>query len=100
MRECRGWDVHEHDTDELHSRLKNCLQTILELEPELERLELGHELLKEFDLLKSFIAKLEDIKLEEDDVRRIETATTNFLEELKEPLANLGETSITGRYLQ
>lgn len=88
------------DASELHSRLKNCLQTILELEPELERLELGQELLKEFALLKSFVAKLEDITLVEDDVLRIEKATAHFLEELKEPIALLGDTTIFGRFLQ
>ena len=43
----------------LHMRLKNCLQTILELEPALERLELGHVLLKDYATLRSFIEKLE-----------------------------------------
>ncbi|GFM33867.1 hypothetical protein LN040_02480 [Desulfovibrio subterraneus] len=85
--------------EELQSRLRNCLQTILELEPELEGLELGQDLMKEFDLLKSFMEKLEDVDLQEEDVRRIETATANFLEELKGPLSNLRERSVARRFL-
>lgn len=83
----------------LQSRLRNCLQTILELEPDLEELELGHDLMKEFDLLKSFMEKLDDVALQEDDVRRIETATTNFLEELKGPLSKLHEQHSARRIL-
>ncbi len=89
--------MHEHE--ELQSRLRNCLQTILELEPDLEGLELGHDLMKEFDMLKSFMEKLDDVELQEDDVRRIETATANFLEELKGPLASLHERNAARRFL-
>jgi len=86
--------------DELHSRLKNCLQTILELEPDLEGLDLGHDLIQEFSMLKSFMEKLEGVELEEEDVRRIEKATANFLEELKRPLSLLERGQATRRYLQ
>jgi hypothetical protein len=77
------------NSENLMCRISNCLQTILELEPELERLELGHVLLKEFGLLKSFLTKLDSIDLEEDDVVRIEHATANFLDELRVPLSLL-----------
>lgn len=79
------------DSIHLQMRLKNCLQTILELEPALERLELGHVLLKDYATLRSFIEKLEEVSLQEDDVQRIERATSNFLEELKLPLAFMEE---------
>lgn len=75
------------ETMSLQLRLKNCLQTILELEPALEQLEMGHVLLKDYATLRSFIEKLEDVSLQEDDVLRIELATSNFLDELKLPLA-------------
>lgn len=71
----------------LQDRLRNCLQTILELEPEIERLELGERLLKEFTLLKSFVERLGSVEVNETDVRRIEEATASFLEELKEPMS-------------
>lgn len=86
-------------TDNLQRRLRNCLQTILELEPDLKRLDLGHVLLKEYELLKGFIDKVGDVPLHEDDVLRIERATALFLEELKVPLAFLTETPAKGRVL-
>ncbi len=81
-------------------RISNCLQTILELEPELERLELGHSLLDEFVVLKSFLEKIDRVEVSEEDVRRIEQATANFLEELKGPLAGLDAEESGGRRLQ
>ena len=70
----------------LQSRLMNCLETIIELERELERLELGHVLLTEFSQLKTFMEKIDHVMFDEEDVRRIEAATSNFLDELKVPL--------------
>ena len=72
------------------ARITSCLQTILELEPELRKLELGHSLLDEFVVLKSFLEKIDNVELNEEDVERIEEATANFLEELRGPLS-LGE---------
>ncbi|MCA1944092.1 MAG: hypothetical protein LDL30_02265 [Desulfovibrio sp.] len=73
----------------LQMRLTNCLQTILDLEPELERLELSDMLLQEYNVLKSFMDNVNSVDLEEQDVRRIEEATESFLAELKAPLALL-----------
>jgi len=70
----------------LHFRLSNCLQTILELEGDLERLQLGHVLLSEFSQLREFMDRIEMVEIDEEDVRRIEAATANFLEELQGPL--------------
>ena len=39
-------------------RITNCLQTILDLEPQLEKLEHGNSLLDEFVVLKSFLEKI------------------------------------------
>jgi hypothetical protein len=71
------------------ARISNCLQTILELEPELEKIELGKSLLEEFSVLKDFLQKIDTVDLSEADVERVETATANFLEELRLPLAKL-----------
>lgn len=68
-------------------RITNCLQTILDLEPQLESLEHGNSLLDEFVVLKSFLEKIDKVDLSESDVERIETATANFLKELQGPLA-------------
>lgn len=81
-------------------RITNCLQTILDLEPELTKLDLGHSLLDEFVVLKSFLQKIDEVELSEDDVQRIEQATSNFLKELREPLQRLGEAVESGSRLQ
>ena len=88
------------DVRNLQMRLKNCLQTILDLEPDIERLELGHVLLKEYGQLKSFLRKMDLVSLQENDVLRIEKATMSFLEELKMPLLLLGDDSPDGRITQ
>lgn len=90
----------EDEKIELQMRLKNCLQTILELEPDLEKLDLGHVLLKEYSLLRSFIEKLDDVNLFEEDVNRIEQATANFLDELKTPLSLLHDSAVKRRLTQ
>jgi len=72
-------------------RISNCLQTILDLEPDLKRLELGDSLLGEFVVLKAFLEKIDTVDLREADVERIERATANFLEELRGPLSQAGE---------
>ncbi|BCS86960.1 hypothetical protein [Pseudodesulfovibrio sediminis] len=68
-------------------RITNCLQTILDLESQLENLEHGNSLLDEFAVLKSFLEKIDKVDLSEGDVERIEIATANFLRELEGPLS-------------
>jgi len=74
----------------LCARIVNCLQTILELEPVLRRMELGHILLDEFQALKVFLNDVNQIELDERDVSRIENVTELFLQELREPLSFFG----------
>ena len=81
-------------------RITNCLQTILDLEPQLEKLEHGNSLLDEFIVLKSFLEKIDKVDLSEQDVERIESATANFLKELQGPLVRLGSAAKSGRRLQ
>lgn len=81
-------------------RITNCLQTILDLESQLEQLEHGHSLLDEFAVLKSFLEKIDEVELSEGDVERIETATSNFLKELKGPLSRRKSRARTERRLQ
>ena len=85
------------ESRQLQIRLRNCLQTILELETDLERLHVDDFVLKEFQLLKSFLSRVDDVRLDEADVRRIETATENFLKELKTPLSSLEKKAISRR---
>ncbi len=81
-------------------RITNCLQTILDLEPQLEKLEHGNSLLDEFIVLKSFLEKIDKVDLTESDVERIETATVNFLKELQAPLAKAKARAEKKRRLQ
>ena len=81
-------------------RITNCLQTILDLEPQLEKLEHGNSLLDEFVVLKSFLEKIDRVDLNEADVERIETATANFLKELQGPLAKAQFERKSNRRLQ
>ncbi len=81
-------------------RITNCLQTILELESQLEKLEHGNSLLDEFAVLKSFLEKIDKVEISEADVERIEKATSNFLKELEGPLASKSLKGKSGRRLQ
>ena len=65
-------------------RLKNCLQTILELESSLDKTTLGYVLAKEFTTLKNVVAHFDSIAVAEEDVFRIEQATIRFLNELQD----------------
>ena len=77
------------DDSRLHSRLRNCLQTILDLEPDLERMQIARPLLAEFEMLKNIYNRVETILIQENDVRRIENATEHFLAEMKGPMKAL-----------
>ncbi len=81
-------------------RITNCLQTILDLESQLEKLEHGNSLLDEFVVLKSFLEKIDKVDLSEEDVERIEAATANFLNELQGPLSRAESGKKKGRRLQ
>ena len=80
-----------NEYDELQNRLKNCLQTILEFEADIEALPTGEALLKEFAHLKDFLARLDQLEPIKEDVLRIERTTTIFLRELERPLSMLRE---------
>lgn len=84
--------------ENLAARIANCLHTILELEPDLEQLQFGDYLLRDFNILKMFLAHVEEIEVQEQDVARIEAATEKFLKELKEPLEQ-NETEFSKKYV-
>lgn len=73
----------------LHARLRNCLVTIVELEPVLTRMTIHSEILSEFNHLRSIIEKLSQLELSNQEVDRIESATNLFLKELQIPLSFL-----------
>lgn len=67
----------------LHSRLRNCLQTILELNDGFNSPVLVHAFMQELDLIRAFLLHLDAVDLQEEDVLRIEKATEVFLNELR-----------------
>ena len=84
--------------ENLAARIANCLHTILELEPDLEQLQFGDYLLRDFTILKMFLSHIEEIDIQEQDVARIEAATESFLRELKEPLEQ-NESGLSKKYI-
>ena len=67
----------------LQLRLKNCLQTILELEPDMRSGRWGRSFDAELRTLRQYLRQVDQMDLAEDDVRRLETATTTLLAELR-----------------
>ncbi len=70
---------------ELYYRLRSCLETILDLEGELEKCDLAHLLRAELGLLHSFMDNIPEQDLHEADVERVEAATAAFLKHLALP---------------
>ena len=88
------------DDVSLDSRLRNCLDTILELEGPLLHTQMGGLLMREFQSLKEVMENLSSVEVCEADVERIEAATDRFLGELKDVLAEVAEGANHKRVLQ
>ena len=73
------------DNKILQTRLRSCLQTIIELEPTIAQTEVGPKMLTEFETLKKFLKDLDKLCLTEADVERVENSTNVFLQELSLP---------------
>jgi len=86
--------------EQRYSRLRNCLLTILELEPDLERLQLSDSFRNELALLKQHLEKIEQIEFYEEDLQRLETATAKFLDELRLPFSHIHPASARRGLLQ
>lgn len=67
----------------LQVRLKNCIQTILELEPGMRSVSAAASFAEDFASLKRFLGRIDHMTLAEEDVQRLETATDALLAELK-----------------
>lgn len=85
---------------QLQIRLRSCLQAILDLEPELKKIESAELLLTEISVLKEIYNKIETLLVQEEDVKRIEEATANFFEELKGSIGQDGLARTEQRFLQ
>lgn len=66
----------------LHSRFRNCLNTIFELEAHLRQSEVGELMQTEFVALKKASEKVELSALNKDEVELIEKATERLVREL------------------
>ena len=75
--------------EQLYVRLKNCLQTILELEPELDLMLVSGAFRDELEILRMHIEQVERIEFYEEDLNRLEAATARFLEELRLPFERM-----------
>lgn len=73
----------------LYMRVRNCLQTILDLREELDDKYIGAAFTPELDTLNNILEHLEECVASEADVERIEGATNRFLRELSEVLQKL-----------
>ncbi len=88
------------DDTSLNSRLRNCLDTILELETPLLHTRMGGLLAQEFQSLKEVMEHLGAVAVCEGDVERIEAATDKFLIELKDVLVEASKAASRRRVLQ
>ncbi len=84
----------------LQIRLRNCLQTILDLEPDMEKYSLYENFKKEMTALKDYLKDVDNISLCEADVHRLEQATSFFLQELTLPYVQAQSLSHSKRVLQ
>lgn len=66
----------------LQLRLKNCIQTILDLEPDMRSGTWGRCFGEELSTLREYLERIDRMDLAEDDVCRLESATAAFLAEL------------------
>ena len=86
------WKIGMGEREVLQIRLRNCLQTILEFESDLESLHKGEALLRDFSRLRELMVQLDnELMPTENDVRRVERATAALLHELEQPLNMLRE---------
>ncbi len=84
----------------LQVRLKNCLQTILDLEVDMEKYSLYENFKIEMTALKGYLKEVDAISLCEADVHRLEQATALFLQELSLPHVQEHSASHSKRVLQ
>ncbi len=84
----------------LQIRLQNCLQTILDLEPDMEKFAIYDTFKDEMTALKKYLNELNTLSLSEDDVTRLEKATALFLQELSLPFIQAQNTGTNKRILQ
>jgi len=66
----------------LQIRLKNCLQTILDLQPCMRKIYRA-SFAEDFTRLKSYLLRVDNMDLKEEDVKQLENMTMEFLKEIR-----------------
>lgn len=84
----------------LQIRLKNCLLTILELEPDIDMLSAQGDFEPDMKVLKTYLTRVENMDVAEEDVLRLERATAHFLAELRLPVERMRQSGVNYRVLQ
>ncbi len=84
----------------LQRRLKSCLETILDVESDIEHYPLYNSLKSEMEVLKKYLNDVESLELSEEDVLRLEQAATLFLNEIYLPLDKNAAQNDKSRVLQ
>lgn len=64
----------------LQERARHCIITLLEIAPAVG-IRFRESFCSDFTQLRGYLARIEDMSLAEDDVRRLENLTQNFLKE-------------------
>lgn len=75
----------------LQIRLKNCLQTILDAQPAMRKIYRAN-FAEDFSQLQSYLTRVDNMDLQEEEVARLESMTTEFLREIRycRPVAPAG----------
>lgn len=71
-------------------RVENCVATILELNKHLGDGRIRSEIIRQFERLENFLRVVSDESVDEVDIGRIEEATRQLLEEIRETLQKSG----------
>ncbi len=77
-------------TKHLRHRVENCVATILELNKHLGDGQIRPEIIRQFERLKNFLRVVSDDSVDEVDIGKIEEATSQLLDEIRENLEKSG----------
>lgn len=73
-------------TRHLRLRVENCIATVLELNRRLGEGRIRPEIIRQFERLRDFLRAVSEDAVDEDDIDKIEEATNQLLEEIREYL--------------
>ena len=71
-------------------RMQNCVSTVLEVNENLGMDRIRPEVIRQFERLMDFIGMFSEDLMDEGDIGRIEEATNQLLDEIRDTLEKLG----------